>query len=79
MPLLDGDSQAIISANIKEMKKGGASHKQAIAAAMKKAGKSRSAERAAKRVSTKFANDRNPKKAHVTVSATATTPLKKQR
>lgn len=79
MPLLDGHSEAIISANIKEMKKGGASHKQAIAAAMKKAGKSRASEKVAKRVTNKMATSKAPRKGMEMLSATATTPLKKSR
>jgi len=41
MPLLEGSSQGVISANIAEMIKSGFSRKRAVAAAMAKAGKSK--------------------------------------
>ena len=41
MPLKKGSSQKIISSNIREMVKSGHKREQAIAASMKKAGKSR--------------------------------------
>lgn len=41
MPLKSGKSQKVISQNIREMEKAGHPHKQAVAAAMNKAGKSR--------------------------------------
>lgn len=41
MPLKSGSSQAVISSNIREMIKAGHPRKQAIAAAMNKAGKSK--------------------------------------
>ena len=41
MPLLDGDSQDVISANIAELIKAGYPRAQAVAIAMKHAGKER--------------------------------------
>jgi hypothetical protein len=41
MPLMSGSSQAVISENIREMRKAGHPENQAIAAAMNKAGKGR--------------------------------------
>jgi hypothetical protein len=40
MPLKSGKSQKVVSSNIKEMVKAGHPRKQAIAASLKKAGKS---------------------------------------
>jgi hypothetical protein len=77
MALLEGHSEAIISSNIKEMKKGGASHKQAISAAMKKAGKSRAAAKAAKQVTNKMSTAHSDEAPMEILSATATSPLKK--
>lgn len=44
MPLLRGSSKEVISENIRELKKSGYPHKQAIAIAMKKANTSRKEE-----------------------------------
>jgi len=41
MPLKSGKSQKVVSSNIKEMVKTGHPQKQAVAASLKKAGKSR--------------------------------------
>jgi hypothetical protein len=41
MPLKSGKSQKVVSSNIKEMVKAGHPQKQAVAASLKKAGKSR--------------------------------------
>jgi hypothetical protein len=41
MPLRKGSSKAVIAKNIRELKRGGAPHKQAVAAAMRMAGKSK--------------------------------------
>lgn len=41
MPLKKGSSQKVISENIKEMEKSGHPHKQAVAAAMREARKSK--------------------------------------
>ena len=41
MPLLTGSGKHVISENIRELRKNGYPHKQAIAISMKKAGKGR--------------------------------------
>lgn len=46
MPLIEGHSQDVIDANIKELKNSGMSEKQAIAVSLKKAGKAKAVERA---------------------------------
>lgn len=54
MPLLRGHSNDIVSANISELVHSGYSEKQAVAIAMKKAGRARSNEK--KRVEKKIAS-----------------------
>ena len=41
MPLKEGSSDEVISANIRQLKKEGYSHRQAVAIALKKAGRER--------------------------------------
>jgi len=41
MPLKKGSSKAAVSSNIRELRRSGRKHDQAVAIAMKKAGKSR--------------------------------------
>ena len=53
MPLLKGKSNSVISSNISEMRKSGHPEAQAVAAAMRMAGKSKQAKRAAKKVAYK--------------------------
>ncbi len=45
MPLLKGDSDEVISENIKELRKAGYKDKQAIAIALKRANKDRAAKK----------------------------------
>lgn len=53
MPLLPGKSDSVISANIRELRNSGRDEKQAVAIALSKAGKSKTAKRASKKVSAK--------------------------
>lgn len=59
MPLKKGNSKKVISENIAELENGGKKHKQAIAIAMDKAGKSKPAK--AKVITTKNAKVRTVK------------------
>ncbi len=50
MPLMKGSSDAVISANIAELRKSGRPEKQAVAIAFSKAGKSKKSKDVAKKV-----------------------------
>lgn len=53
MPLLKGHSDDIVSTNIKELRAAGYPENQAVAIALKTAGKSKAAARASKKVAAK--------------------------
>lgn len=58
MPLLKGSSDAVVSANIRELRRSGREEKQAVAIALRHAGRSKD-QKAAKRVSKRIAKGFN--------------------
>lgn len=55
MPLIKGDSNDVISANVRELRNSGRDEKQAVAIALSKAGKTKS-----QRIAKKTANYKRP-------------------
>lgn len=53
MPLLKGKSDSIVSSNISELRKSGRPEAQAVAIAMREAGKDKASKRVAKKVAAK--------------------------